>query len=328
MLSRREKLHLVLSCLSDLGPAAKEAEPELLALLAERRAVIVASVIEAAHALWRIRGDAQSVIPVLLNVLNSRGTWGHVERQFGGAEVIFGKAWSSTPHDVSRAASILGEIGPDAKEAVPILREALAAANGPIRTSAAVALWRIEGDAEATVQEILRDLAEESPPFSRAAFGMEPAADESREEALVEAGSRMIPRLVEALKHPQPQVRARAAKILGLVGLPAKQAISHLAPAARDPDIRVANAAIRALRRSGPKAGRPSNAFCHPRRCSRLALGNSRLQHPAMNVPSPEAALADLLKPGITGPLAVFPSPGRVARSPLRQGWSPNVRFR
>ena len=102
---------------------------------------------------------------MLMQVLNSKGLWDHEERSlFGDPEVFFGKAWSLYPGDVSQAASVLGEIGPEAQVAVPILREALAATNRFIRASAVEALWKIEGDAQATVREILQIQATECPP--------------------------------------------------------------------------------------------------------------------------------------------------------------------
>jgi HEAT repeat protein len=282
-LSRREQLHIVIPCLSDLGPAAKEAEPDLLLLLRPPSGNVptpgvhvlkVSKRLEAAHALWRIGGDLQSAIPFLLNILGSKGLWDYGDRARFGAPALFsGQAGGATPWDVRRAASILGEIGQPARAAVPILREALDAPDTSIRHSAAEALWKIEGNADATVAEILKVLAAQTPPFSRDCnFGLSPEAVMQREDALVEAGARAVPLLIAALQQPEPQVRAAVARALGAIGPAASQSIPALAYAARDTDIRVANAAIRALRKMGPE-GRvaldralPSSEILPPRK--------------------------------------------------------------
>ena len=79
--------------------------------------------------------------------------------------------------------------------------------------------------------------------------------------------------MIEALERPEPQVRARAAGALGAGGPAASEVLSALSCAARDPDVRVASAAIRSLRRLGPE-GRmaleralPSIEMLTPRKC-------------------------------------------------------------
>lgn len=262
LLSRRQELHVVIPCLSDLGSVAKEAVPDLLLLLKpqsgsdfDKRSTLVTDRIEAAHALWRIRSDAELVIPILVNVLNAKVLWDYGGRSlFNDPEVVFGKAWAPTSFDVSRAAEILGEIGPGAKDAVPVLKEALGAANRTIRASAIEALWRIERDAQGTVYKMLQFLASESPPFSsQNNFGLDGDSAPRRGDVLVEAGSQAIFHLINALQRPEPQVRAHVAGALAAIGPVAIDAIPALSRAARDSDIRVANAAIRALRGFGPQ---------------------------------------------------------------------------
>ncbi len=264
LLSRGKSLRIVIPFLAYMGPAAKEAIPEieyLLWLLSKPLTNLreypnpISIRLTAADCLWRIGGDARRVLPALIDVLDWKGMWDHKERGlFSDPEVFVGKSHWASPWDVSRAAWFLGEMGPAAKEAAPLLHQALSAANRSIRTSAADALWKIEGDAQATVRELLQISAEEFPPFSRSgSFGLGGTWAEGRGDPLAEAGAQAVSLLIEALKRPEPQVRARAAEALGAGGPAASEVLPALSRVARDPDVRVASAAIRALRQLGPE---------------------------------------------------------------------------
>jgi HEAT repeat protein len=114
--------------LGNLGRAAQPAEPALIhtALWDEDAAVRV----EAAVALWKIDRKGPLVIPVLADALENDN------------ELI---CWM--------AADYLGQIGPEAQEAVPALRGALRRPFkiGLVRKGVALALQRIQGQAPAAV---------------------------------------------------------------------------------------------------------------------------------------------------------------------------------
>lgn len=104
--------------LSRFGPAAREALPDLRALVADPGSCIA---LEAAAALWAIERNS-AVLPVLLAHLDSE-----------------------SPHTRRSAAEALGELGPAAAAAAPRLRELLADPAVWMRVDAAVALWRVTG---------------------------------------------------------------------------------------------------------------------------------------------------------------------------------------
>lgn len=106
--------------LARFGPAAGDALPDLRALVADPGSCIA---LEAASALWAIERDP-AVLPVLLAHLDS-----------------------DSPHTRRSAAEALGELGPAAAAAAPRLRELLADPAVWMRVDAAVALWRVSGDA-------------------------------------------------------------------------------------------------------------------------------------------------------------------------------------
>ncbi len=87
--------------LGKMGAAAKQAVPDLQKWLTTNEPLLRACV---ADALWRIEKDV-SVVPVLIAIVNDGPNW-------------------SAP-----AAEVLGEIGPDAKPALPALRKALTSAD-------------------------------------------------------------------------------------------------------------------------------------------------------------------------------------------------------
>jgi HEAT repeat protein len=83
--------------LANLGPEAKEAIPALRASLRDRDSRVR---LEAAYALWKVDGQTEEPVRVLLAILDQ-------ERPY--------------VHDETRVMDILGEMGPNAKAAVPRL---------------------------------------------------------------------------------------------------------------------------------------------------------------------------------------------------------------
>jgi hypothetical protein len=130
-----------LSALASIGPGARAALPLVEEYLASDSMKLRAC---AARALWGITGETERVVPVYVEGMRQRGDTAY---------------W--TPR-------WLGDLGPAAAAAVPILREALSgevswdaipAYRDIVRCQAAGSLWRIAGDAEAglpVLRETLR----------------------------------------------------------------------------------------------------------------------------------------------------------------------------
>ncbi|MEU0102100.1 HEAT repeat domain-containing protein [Streptomyces sp. NPDC006267] len=120
-----------LRALGSFGPAAREAVPELRALI--RRPGTPAAT-EAAEALWAVSGDTEAVLPVLIEGLQS-----------------------DQVHDRRAAAVALGALGPRAAVVAPRLRGLLAHEELWLRVDAAIALWEVSGRTRETTEALLAD---------------------------------------------------------------------------------------------------------------------------------------------------------------------------
>jgi HEAT repeat protein len=118
-----------------------------------------------AEALWHIASDPEAV-EVLLDIFA-----GDPDRS-GGVDEALGRIGTSSPavlpalldalraeeRNYSTAVSAVEEIGPPAHEAVPFLTKALASEGAWCRMPAARALWRITGEAGASVAALVAAL--------------------------------------------------------------------------------------------------------------------------------------------------------------------------
>ncbi|MFE9460544.1 HEAT repeat domain-containing protein [Streptomyces californicus] len=120
-----------LRALGSFGPAAREAVPELRALL---RSPVAAARTEAAEALWAVSGDAETVLPVLSEGLRA-----------------------DQAHDRRTAAAALGALGPRAEAVAPRLRALLAHGELWLRVDAAIALGQVTGRSGETTEALLAD---------------------------------------------------------------------------------------------------------------------------------------------------------------------------
>ena len=143
------------------------------------------------------------------------------------------------------AAAALGFIGPGAKEAVPALITALAMDKDPdqdLRGEAAIALGGIGPGAKEALPALITALAKDTKPNVRGAAAIALGQ--------VSAGTKeAAPALITAFaKDTDPGVRHDAAMGLGEIGLVAKEAIPALTTAlAKDPEPKIRGAAAYAL---------------------------------------------------------------------------------
>jgi HEAT repeat protein len=117
--------------LAEIGPAAAGAVPALEANLThESHRVRIA----AAETLWKITGDAESVVPVLVDFLDEE----YVPSFF---------AWNvrSSVSDRIEVIELLGQMGPAARAALPELRNLTEHESFPLRRAAASAIEKLTG---------------------------------------------------------------------------------------------------------------------------------------------------------------------------------------
>ncbi|KAF0177695.1 MAG: HEAT repeat-containing protein [Limisphaerales bacterium] len=124
----------VIEALGNVGPAAKEALPELRKRLDDQGVSGMGNRAFSAKAIWQITGKADESLPVLIAALEKDQS--------------------------AYAAEILGTMGPDAKSAAPALRKALESEISSTRLHAAVALPKVDAKEElrlSVITEILQD---------------------------------------------------------------------------------------------------------------------------------------------------------------------------
>ncbi|MEV6161530.1 PBS lyase [Streptomyces sp. NPDC052052] len=118
-----------LRALGSFGPAARGALPELRTLLRRPGST---SATEVALALWAIDGDADAVLPVLIENLQAEHA-----------------------HERRSAVNALGRLGTRAAVTVPRLRALLGHEQVWLRVDAAIALWEVTGRADESVPVLL-----------------------------------------------------------------------------------------------------------------------------------------------------------------------------
>jgi HEAT repeat protein len=211
--------------LGNIGPAAGAAAPALTALLGdEDRGVGV----EAARALWRIDRGREAV-----------------------AFLVRACAGEGEPR--VRAIKALGEIGPEAGRAVPVLRKGLQDPDESERAAVALALWRLQrrtetpglvSDPRQEALSVLIKLLREGRPEQRW------SAAAAVRQIGPEAGP-AVPALVACLREEDPGLREQAADALGAIDPRDREAVPALTALLDDSNLRVRLAAARALARAG-----------------------------------------------------------------------------
>jgi HEAT repeat protein len=140
----------------------------------------------------------------------------------------------------SQAARILGEMGAEAKEAIPALHRALEDKSYSVRASALLALLQIEPD----------HIAE----LTRAAIGVSTSKFLPEViRTLQTRATEVIPVVVQGLKHPDPQYRLRAGLLLFNLGPATQSVVPELRVALENKELAVRILAAITLARINPQ---------------------------------------------------------------------------
>ncbi|MFG0335192.1 MAG: HEAT repeat domain-containing protein [Maioricimonas sp. JB049] len=176
------------------------------------------------------------------------------------------------------ALDMLGAIGPDASEAVPVVLAALEDDDGHLRSVAAVNLPKIGAEAEQAVPALTKLAAMDPRPEVIRAISVYREEAASSLPVLVEIledhshdtetrwnaartlgklgprGVQAVEVLVRCLKDEASTVREHSAEALGDIGPPAVTTVPDLVSVLDDPATRVRRDAVRSLGQVGPEA--------------------------------------------------------------------------
>jgi HEAT repeat protein len=144
------------------------------------------------------------------------------------------------------AAEALGEIGPEAKDAIPALIKALSDNDESVRIKAIYVIGRIGPAAKEAIPALIK-------AFGDSDYGARTVAGEALKKIGPEA-KELVPVLIQALGDSDVNVRIAAAKELGEIRPAAKEAIPALIKAFGDSDWNVLRAVAKALGEMGPAA--------------------------------------------------------------------------
>ncbi|MBC8243827.1 MAG: HEAT repeat domain-containing protein [Verrucomicrobia bacterium] len=271
--------------LAQLGPKAKPAVPALVKALDDDQEQVF---FWAATALANLGPDAQEAAPELIKRLrrSNRRYRDQVRLRVVTALTRIGPAAVPQLIDAlddesesirSGAARVLGNIGPDAREAAPRLSAQLADEEGYIGETAGAALGKIGPAAHPQILEALGSEEETVRAAAAVAIGWmdrpgEPAQHLAKRleaepssrvmanglEALNRAGlpgGQLLPLLLPALDHDSDRVRHEAINALLNLRPDSREAVPHLIQRLGDGDPAKRGQAIDLLGRIGPDAG-------------------------------------------------------------------------
>ncbi len=245
--------------LARIGPAARAAIPSLIRTIEHPDPRFNGEILSlyAVRALGRIGSDAKPAVPILIGLYGKNRV-----DDFDIVMALDGIGESPVRRLVETflregdpyAADQLAWLGPQAREAAPALRAALADKRPQSRYSAAVALVSIDPPSPESIPVLIealnhledRDLELSNVPSTLARLGPRAKAalptliglpirgsdDTDVLKALVQIdpeGKECVPPLISALKQTDPDVVDVAASCLGLLGPRAKEAVPSLA---------------------------------------------------------------------------------------------------
>ena|GEM_PF-1884943 len=278
--------------LVQLGPAADQAIPPLVEMLGSSNQALR---FQASSTLSRLGPEAvKAAGPPLVELIRNGDT--SVRNQLNGliqnlpgvdlspaVPVLIKELERSDPNTLFQTIQLLGQIGPQAKDAIPALRAAAINPQFGVQFQAIQSLLQIAGDKESSVAEMLEESLNSPQPSTRAQAALaltkmgpekwklvQPtllelahSADQfSRSQAILGLAQlrgpeldQALPVLIEALESPEPGVRNQSLMVITQLGPAAKAAVPAIATQlAATSDLATIPNLVQALGALGPDA--------------------------------------------------------------------------
>ncbi len=230
--------------IGSIGPDAKSAAPTIIKLMNDKNDSVRR---KAAFALGRLAGDPDKTISVLIDAFKDenddvRQSAGDALSKFGKSAVppLLGLLKGANLKAKLQAATSLGEIGSEAKDAVPVLKDLLLAKEEANAHHYANVLAKIGKPAVPALDAGLRD----SRPNIR----------QVASQAMSQVGADAVPALVDALGDKNVDVRRMAAQTLWPMRIGDKSVVIALAYGLADEDDIFRQACMNGLATLGPQA--------------------------------------------------------------------------
>lgn len=227
-----------------IGPDAKETMPTMIKLMTDKNEGVRR---KAAFALGRLAGDPDKTISVLIAAFKDESE--DVRNAAGDALAKFGKASVPALIDVLkgdaplariRAATSLGEIGADAKEAIPLLKDLYLAEKSEAAQHYSMMLAKMGKTAVPAIEAGFKDSRNDVRQFAA--------------QAIQTMGADAVGILVDGLGDKNVEVRRLSAQTLWPMRIGDKSVVIALAFALSDNDDQVRQHAMNALATLGPQA--------------------------------------------------------------------------
>ncbi len=229
-----------MSLLGEIGPQARQTIPAVAQALGDPDPELRC---RAPEALWRIEGRPERLVPTLIALVECREE-----------DAPEGATWWDPSYIRCRAAALLGAIGPEARQAVPALIQAIKDQDSVLCVPAIDALAEMGLEGKQAIPAIVGHLGDQrAATVVPIPHGIQ-FVGETAWIALGKMGPDAAIPLIPALKHKDKNVRMRAALALHDLGPQAKPAVGALAAALKDPEEEVRRYASRALGGIGPEA--------------------------------------------------------------------------